>query len=282
MRSIAGHSWRIRLLAAVVAVVAAMSLVTATMAAESYTFGVVPQFEQRKLFAVWKPIIEELSKRTGLTLNLVATLTVPEFERELAKGSFDFVYANPYHILRESSRQGYIPLVRDKEALRGILVVRKDSPIKSLGELNGMKLAIPSMNALGASLLMRADLEHLFNVKMEPLNVKTHSSVYLNVVTGLTPAGGGVEKTFQEQNQSIQDQLRVLYTTREMPSHPVAGHPRLPAADRDKLQRAILDMAATEAGRALLGEVPIATAIATSIKDYQSMRAWGLDAYWAD
>ncbi len=282
MKSIAGRSWRMRLHAAMVAVVAVLSLADGAVAAESYTFGVVPQYDQRKLFAVWKPIVEELSKRSGLALNMVATLTVPEFERELAKGAFDFVYANPYHILRETSRQGYIPLVRDGEPLRGILVVRKDSPIKSPAELNGMKLAIPSMNALGASLLIRADLEHLFNVKMAPINVKTHSSVYLNVATGLTPAGGGVEKTLQEQNQNIQDQLRVLYTTREMPSHPVAAHPRLPAADREKLQRAILDMAATEAGRALLSEVPIAAAIPTSIKDYQPMRAWGLDAYWTD
>jgi phosphonate transport system substrate-binding protein len=77
---------------------------SSVMAAESYTFGVVPQYDQRKLFAIWKPIVEELSKRSGLTLNLVATLTVPEFERELGKGSFDIVYANPYHILRETSR----------------------------------------------------------------------------------------------------------------------------------------------------------------------------------
>ncbi|MDP1524343.1 MAG: phosphate/phosphite/phosphonate ABC transporter substrate-binding protein [Rhodocyclaceae bacterium] len=251
-------------------------------AADAYTFGVVPQYEQRKLFVIWKPIVEELSKRSGLTLNLVATLTVPEFERELAKGNFDIVYANPYHILRESSRQGYVPLVRDKEPLRGILVVRKDSPVKNVAELNGQTLAIPSFNAVGASLLIRADLEHLFQVKMTPLNVKTHTSVYLNVATGLVPAGGGVEKTFNEQAQKLQDQLRVLYTTREMPSHPVAAHPRIPAADRSKIQRAFLDLAATEAGRALLAKVPITEAIPTTIKDYLPMRAWGLDAYWGD
>lgn len=251
-------------------------------AAEGYNFGVVPQFEQRKLFAIWKPIVDELSKRSGLTLNLVATLTVPEFERELGKGSYDVVYANPYHILRESSRQGYVPLVRDKEALRGILVVHKDSPIKAPGELNGQSLAIPSFNAVGASLLIRADLEHLFKAKMTPVNVKTHSSVYLNVAAGLIPAGGGVEKTFQEQDPKVQSQLRVLYTTREMPSHPVAAHPRMSVADREKIQRALLDLAATESGRALLSEVPIANAIPASMKDYLPMRTWGLDAFWVD
>jgi phosphonate transport system substrate-binding protein len=166
--------------------------------------------------------------------------------------------------------------------LRGILVVRKDNPVKTPAELDGQTLAIPSFNAVGASLLIRADLEHLFKARMVPLNVKTHSSVYLNVATGQVPAGGGVEKTFKEQDQKLQDQLRVLYTTREMPSHPVAAHPRIPAADRDKIQRALLDLAASESGRALLAEVPITEAISTSIKDYLPMRAWGLDAYWVD
>ena len=276
--------WRsvLRNLAAVLVSITAISVVPIVQAADAYTFGVVPQYDQRKLFAIWKPIIDELSKRSGLTLNLTATLTVPEFERELAKGSFDIVYANPYHILRESSRQGYIPLVRDKAPLRGILVVRKDNPARTVADLNGQTLAIPSFNALGASLLIRADLEHLFHVKMTPLNVKTHSSVYLNVATGLVPAGGGVEKTLNEQDQKLQDQLRIIYTTRELPSHPVAAHPRIPAADRTKIQQAFLDLAASESGRSLLADVPIAEAMPTSIKDYLPMRGWGLDAYWVD
>lgn len=251
-------------------------------AEETYTFAVVPQFEQRKLFAVWKPIVDELTKRSGIQLNLVATLTVPEFERELAKGAFDFVYANPYHILREVPRQGYVPLVRDKAALRGILVVRKDSPLKSPAELDGQKLAIPSFNAVGASLLLRADLEQIYKIRVKAVNVKTHSSVYLQVANGLVPAGGGVEKTFLEQDQAVKDLLRVVYVTREMPSHPVAAHPRVPPAVRKAIQKAFLDMMTGEAGRDMLARVPMAEAIPASIADYQPMRSWGLDAYWVE
>lgn len=253
-----------------------------TRADESYSFAVVPQFEQRKLFATWKPIVDELNRRTGYKLNLVATLTVPEFEKELSKGSFDFVYANPYHILREASRQGYIPLLRDRTPLRGILVVRKNSPIKSPAELDGLQLAIPSFNALGASLLLRADLEQVFKVKITPVNVKTHSSVYLQVANGLLPAGGGVEKTLSEQDPAVQDALRVLYTTRELPSHPVAAHPRLPAKVRQAVQRAFLDMAASEDGSKLLRHVPMSEAVATSMQDYTPMGKWGLETYWVE
>lgn len=251
-------------------------------AADGYSFAVVPQFDQRKLFATWKPVVDHISKRTGIQLNLVATLTVPEFEHELAKGSFDFVYANPYHILREEDRQGYVPLIRDKTPLRGILVVAKDSPLKSPADLDGQKMAIPSFNALGASLLLRADLAQIFKVKVTPINVKTHSSVYLYVANGLIPSGGGVEKTFQEQEPAVRDLLRVMYTTREMPSHPVAAHPRVPAKVRAAIKQAFLELAATDDGRRLLQEIPMSDAVPASMKDYSPMHAWGLGSYWVD
>ena len=205
---------------------------------EVFTFAVVPQFEQRKLFGIWKPIIDELSRRTGLQLKLVATLTVPEFECELSTGTFDFIYANPYHIMRESKRQGYIPLVRDDIPLQGILLVAKTSPVRNVKELDGKTLAIPSPNAFGASLLIRADLEHIFHIRMMALNVKTHSSVYLKVATGAVDAGGGVQKTFEAQDPAVRDALRILYTTRSMPSHPIAAHPRVPKAAREAIRKA--------------------------------------------
>lgn len=252
------------------------------MAQASYTFAVVPQFEQRKLFAIWKPIVDDLEKRTGLSLKLVATLSVPEYEHGLARGSFDFVYANPYHILKVSTSQGYIPLVRDGAPLRGILVVRKDSPILDLEELQGKTVAFPSPNAIGASLLMRADLARMYQVTVNPLYVKTHSSVYLHVVNGLASAGGGVEKTLQEQDAAIRDALKVIYTTRDMPSHPIAAHPRVPKADREKVRNALLEMGASKEGHEWLAKVPMQRITVASLDDYIAMRTWGLESLWVE
>jgi phosphonate transport system substrate-binding protein len=254
----------------------------ALAAPKTYTFAVVPQYEQRKLFAIWKPIVDELAQRSGLSLKLVATLTVPEFEHGISDGAFDFVYANPYHIMKVSSSQGYIPLVRDSAPLRGILVVRKDSPIRTLEELNGKTVAFPSPNAIGASLLMRADLNRLFKAKVDPLYVKTHSSVYMHVVNGLASAGGGVEKTLQEQDASIRDALKVIYTTREMPSHPIAAHPRIPRKDREKMRSALLTYAATAEGQDLFAKIPMQKVVSASIDDYTVMRSWGLESLWVD
>ncbi len=246
----------------------------------TYTFGVVPQFEQRKLYAIWKPVIDELQRKTGLEFRLETTLKIGDFEKEYTRGSFDFVYMNPYYILKSTPSNEYIPLVRDKAPLRGVLVVCKDSALRSPAGLDGKVVAFPSPNALGASLLMRADLDRVFHVAVKPLYVKTHSSVYLHVATGLAAAGGGVEKSLREQPPEIRDSLRILYTTREMPSHPVAAHPRVAKEVREKVRQAFLEMGKSPEGRELLSKIPVRQMIPTSIEDYRPMFGWGLESYW--
>lgn len=243
-------------------------------------FGVVPQFEPRRLHAAWEPILAELERRTGLRFEFATTLTVPDFEKELASGHYDFVYANPFQIVSQIGGQRYEPLVRDRLPLRGILVVRRDSPLQGPADLDGKVVAMPSPNALAASLVMRADLERIHHATVKPLYVKTHSSVYLHVAKGLADAGGGVEKTLQEQDAAIRDRLRVIYTTRAMPSHPVAAHPRVPKEDREAVRRAFLDLAGTAEGLEWLAKVPMKQVVSTSLADYQVLRTWGLQAYW--
>lgn len=258
------------------------TLATYSQAAETYTFGIVPQYDQRQLFEIWKPLLDELKERTGLSFRLVSVPTITVFEKEFLNSSYDFAYMNPYHVLKARRTTGYTPFVRDSSPLRGILVVRKDSPIKKVSELKNRVVAFPSPNALGASLLMRADLSRLHRVSIVPLYVKTHDSVYLHVVKGLADAGGGVQKTLEEQEKPLQDNLRILYTTRDLPSHPVVVHPRVPRRDAEKVREAFLEMAATEKGRKLLARIPMKQPVSTSMDDYSRIQDWGLESFWVE
>ena len=130
--------------------------------------------------------------------------------------------------------------------------------------------------------MARADLDRLFGARVKPMVVNTHSSVYINVANGLAAAGGGVEKTLQQQDRSLQELLRVLYVTREMPSHPVAAHHRVAPEVRERLKRAFLDLAASETGKAMLAGVPMTEVVPTSMEEFLPMRSWGLDSYWVD
>lgn len=244
-----------------------------------YTFSVVPQFERRVLFGIWQPIVDELEKRTGARFQLTTSLSVSDYERDVHRGVYDFIYVNPYVMPNIEEQPGYVPLIRDRKPLRGILVVRKDSPVRKVEELQGKTLAVPSMSALGASLLLRAELDRQYKVKTQVVLAKTHSSVFLHVVNGFADAGGSVQKAFSEQDQRVRDALRVLYQTSEVPSHPLAAHQRVPAALREQVRKAFIDLSATPQGRELLGKIPMQEAVAASSEDYRPLRALKLESY---
>ena len=245
----------------------------------TYSFSVAPQFERRKLFTIWQPIVDDLQRRTGLHFELVTSLSVGEYDIDVKNGRYDFIYVNPYMVPLIEKQPGYQPLIRDAAPLHGILVVRKDSPLQRVEDLRDKTLAVPSMSALGASLLLRAELDRDFAVKTRPIIAKTHSSVFLHVINGLADAGGSVQKALAEQDERIRDSLKVLHRTRDVPSHPIAGHQRVPVKVREQVRQAFLEMSADAQGRALLAEVPMREAVAAHAEDYQVLKTLNLDNY---
>lgn len=246
-----------------------------------YVIGVVPQFGALRTNNVWVPILQELEKETGLRFELKGSPTIPDFEQEFLSGAFDFAYMNPYHILPAHQSQGYSPLVRDiGRSLYGVLVVLKDSPIKEVKDLDGSKIAFPAPNALGASLMIRADLREKFKINFHPVYVKTHSSVYLNVVLEEVAAGGGVQGTLENQVDDIKKNLRVIYKTPSVSPHPFAAHPRVPDSVQKLVQSKLLEMGKSDEGRKMLSLVPIKKIGTATMKDYQSLQKMGLEKYY--
>ena len=243
-----------------------------------YKVGVVPQFEQRRIFEVWSAILDNLKTKTGCEFELVGSKTIIEFEKAFKDGVYDFAYMNPYHAVMAKKAQGYEPIVRSgKKKLKGILVVKKDSPIQDVKELKDQELAFPSPNALGASLLMRAELATKHDTPVQPKYVKTHSSVYLHVAKGLTVAGGGVGRTLAEQPDHIKNALRVLYTTTPVNAHPLVVHARVGEEHSKKVQAAWLALAEEQA--TLFDGVPMKGSIATSYDDYIGLEDFGLEDF---
>lgn len=246
-----------------------------------YTFGVVPQFDARQIYSIWRPILDEVERRTGIRLQLQGSPNIPGFEKQFLGGQLDFAYMNPYHLIKAKNIQGYRPFVRDVgHNLYGIIVVRKDSPIRNVTELDKKVVAFPAPNALGASLLIRAIFHTGYRITIEPRYVQTHSSVYLNVILGLVDAGGGVQKTLAQQGQRISEKLRVLYRTPEVVPHPVAAHPRVPEKVQHAVRDALLALGREPRGRVLLANVPIKSIGIASYEDYQPLEKMGLERFY--
>jgi len=182
--------------------------------------------------------------------------------------------------VKTASTLGYLPLVKDEVPMRGVLVVRKGGPIRKAAELEGREVAFPTPNAPAGCMLLRAELRSGPGVAVRPVFVKTASNVFLQVAKGLVVAGGAPDKTFQRQDPALKEQLEILYTTSPMPPHPIAASPRVSAGVRERVRAALLELAATPAGRELFARIPMQEPVAASLGEYRALAKLRLEDYW--
>ena len=248
--------------------------------ASPYSFYVVPQLAVSETYIAWTPVLDQIGKKLSICFDLKVLPGIQLFERELLAGKPDFAFMNPYHLLPAKTDQGYIPIIADgKNKLSGIIVVRKDSGISSLKDLNGKKLAFPAPNSMAASLLIRITLDQN-NIQITPEYVKTHGNVYRSVALGDYIAGGGVNNTFKRESPVLQNELRVLFETPKIMPHPVAVHPRVPVQIRQAVARTFVELGKDSNMVKKLDQIQIPKPIEVSYeRDYQNLEKLGLEKF---
>lgn len=206
---------------------------------EALTFGIVPQQTASKLARLWIPIMRHLSEKTGVNIHFRTAPSIPEFERRLSEGVYDIAYMNPYHYVVFSKSVGYRAFAKQSnKRLTGIVVVRKDSSMKNLMDINNKSLAFPSPAAFAATIIPRAEL-HNNGVKYTPKYVLSHDSVYRTVASGIHEAGGGITRTLNNLDENVRSQLKVLWQSKVYTPHAFASHSRVKAEVLEKVSMAM-------------------------------------------
>jgi len=236
------------------------------------TFGVVPQQSASKLARLWTPIFKEIGKQTNLKIIFKTAPDIPTFEKRMAAGEYDFSYMNPYHYTVFSQNTVYRAFAKAKDKkIKGIIVVDKNSQIKSLQDLQGKTLAFPSPAAFAASILTRAQFSKL-GIDIKPKYVSSHDSVYRTIAKNIYPAGGGVLRTFNNVNPQISKQLKILWQTKGYTPHAFANHQRISEALVKKVQSAMLNLNQSEYGKALLASIKLKGIVKAENQDWNDVR----------
>lgn len=241
------------------------------------TVGIVPQQSATALATAWIPLLAELSARSGIRLAFLTAPDIPAFEERLQAGEYDLAYMNPYHYTAFSKTPGYRAFAREKERrLVGIVVVARDSPFRELKDLAGRMVAFPAPAAFAASILPRAEFSRQ-GVDIQPRYVNSHDSVYRGVALGTFAAGGGIRRTLEAMDPEIAGRLRILASTPPYVPHAFAAHPRVPAAEVERLTAAMLALGNDEAGRRLLEPHSIKGFEAGVDRDWDEIRRLRID-----
>ena len=235
-------------------------------------FGVVPQQSPGELARMWTPILSFLGGKSGLPLRFATAKDIPTFEQRLAAGEYDIAYMNPYHYTVFQRAPGYRVFAKEKyKKLKGIVVVRKDSPYADISHLRDGLVAFPGPAAFAATILPQAELNRM-RIPVQAKYVSSHDSVYLSVARGLFAAGGGIPRTFDNLDPALRDQLRILWYTPSYTPHAVAAHPRVPAETVERLQAAMARMADDPQGAELLKAIGFQGLVAAQDGEYNDIR----------
>lgn len=244
--------------------------------ARTLSVGIVPQQSASELARVWIPVIGWLAQRSGVAMRFATAPDIPAFEQRLAAGMYDLAYMNPYHYSVFAQRPGYQAFAKEKgRRLRGIVVVRRDSPIRDLAGLAGKAVAFPAPAAFAATVLVRAELERA-RIPIRPVFVNSHESVYLNVAQRQFDAGGGIPRTLQTMDTAVREELRVLWQTGEFTPHAFAAHPRVDRAALQAVQRAMLAADTDLRGRQVLDDIGFKGFDSAVDTDWNDVRALGV------
>lgn len=246
----------------------------------TFTFGIVPQQAPSELSKLWVPFLQHLGNKTGYRFRFSTSRGIGSFAERLYEGKYDISYANPYHYVVAHKSEGYIAFAKAKDKrLKGIMVVKANSSIRDLTELQGQTLAFPSPTAFAASMVTRAQFKNL-GINITPKYVNSHDAVYRNVANGRFPAGGGVMRTYRNMPESIRQQLKVFWTSDGYTPHAFMAHPRVPADAVNKIQSAMVEMANDPKGSIWLKRIKlkaIETAVDSDWNDIRDLNIEKLD-----
>lgn len=246
----------------------------------TYTFSVIPQFKPAQLQQEWGPVLERISRETGVRLKLEIAPSIAGFDSEITSGTPDFAFMNPYQTVKAVKARGYIPLLRDKKPLNGILVASKDSGIMKIADLDGKVIGFPSPNAFGATIYLSASLTEKYPLKFTPRYLNNHNLVFKHVLLGNVAGGGSVNSALNDEPASTRGQLTVLYQTPDLAAHPIVAHPRVPEAVRKNVMHALQSMMQDSEGAAMLKEIRMPNLIEANFQqDYAPLEKLNFEKF---
>ncbi len=228
----------------------------------AYTLGTFQQSNIIETYKAWFPVAEVIRKTTGCTVKIIVSQTIRNFDK--TGEVYDFVYANPLQVLKWNKRHGYVPLLHNKKKFKANLLVKKDSPIKELNELDGTGMAVPGIGTIG-SVIIVADLAKKYGITLKLKEVHSHGSVYLTVLKGLMKSGASANSIFEAYKPEYKNGLRVIYETQELTPLTLAMTPKIDEDKRDAIQKALLE------NPDALSAVPFVDPVAASLSEYESM-----------
>lgn len=259
-----------RLLALLLSLLASLppALAVAAPAAREYTVAVIPIMPPAEVKRRWQPVLDEAARATGLRFRFHFYPDFADFEQGLAAAEVDFAMASPVVIW--NVREHYRPLLRGRLPLVGQVVVRRDSPLQTLADLNEHSLGMQDGSTLSTNLLTLRTLRDQ-KIAYTPHLMNTESSALRSVVMGRDDAALVNNYLMQLVPAGILPRLRVIHSAADLPPPAMLVNRLTPPEVAQKFRNALF--ALRETNPAMLDSI-----LMTDLTDADLERDYGIMA----
>lgn len=247
------------------------------------TLGVFPRRPVAVTHKAFKPLAEHLSQQLGEPVHLVIPKDFKEFWKGVEKKQFDVVHYNQYHYIKSHKDLGYRVIVSNEEfgnkQVAGALSVRKDSGIKTVGDLKGKTILFGGgKKAMGSyiaptAILKKAGLtaDKDYKVKFAKNPPSAVIGVY-NKAADAAGSGNVILKIKGVTKKIDVNDMTVLAESEPFTHLPWAVKDNMPEDKAKKLQDIMVELKNSDQGKEILKAAKVTGFYAVTDADFSKVR----------
>ena len=117
--------------------------------------GSASKDNQAELKAMYKPLVDYLTKATGDTIKPEISQSFGNMERHLGNSRYS-IFMGPPHVTAGAIEEGFEPVAKWNKPIFSLYIVLADSAYKTIGDLKGARLGLASRDTAAGPLCINA------------------------------------------------------------------------------------------------------------------------------
>ena len=276
---------RRRLAAAIVAIGWVGFGASPAAAQQALRVTAIPDESPTELARKFAPLGQYLQARLGMPVEWIPVTDYAAAVEALVNDKVELAWFGGFTFVQASARSGakVIPLVQraEDEGFRSVFITGASSPIHTLADLKGHTFSFGSQSSTSGHLMPRS---FLLQAGIDPDRdlrrvsySGAHDATIAAVAGGKVDAGAvniSVWDKFVAERKVDPEQVRVFYTTPPFHDYNWSVSSKMPAALRERIARAFLDLTPdTPEGREILNLQRASRFVPTRPENYQGIEA---------
>jgi phosphonate transport system substrate-binding protein len=245
----------------------------------------IPEEAATEQVRKFTPIANYLEKRLGMKVEFTPVADYPAAVEALVNKRVDLVWFGGFTHIQAQQRSGgkIVPIAQREEDTRfqSVFIAKTDSGIKTLADMKGKDISFGSQSSTSGHLMPRS---FLLEAKIDPEKdfkrvaySGAHDATIASVVSGRVAAAAldiTVWKKFVSENKVDTKAVDVFFTTPPYFNYNWSVHADMPAAMRERVTKALLELDPNTAeGKEILSLNRATRYIATKPENYKGIEA---------